>query len=331
MARRACWWCLWLLLLAAPAFAHEARPAYLQLQQVDARTYEVLWKVPGLGEDKRLALDVEFATDVVRTGPVRQVIAGNAFVQRWRVERKGGLDGTSIRIAGLQATLTDVLVRLERLDGTTHTIRVQPSAPSFTVEALPGRWQVARAYLALGVEHILLGIDHLVFVLALVILVAGARRLVWTITAFTAAHSLTLGAATLGWVHIPAPPVEASIALSIVFVAAEILRGRQGRAGLTSQAPWLVAFGFGLLHGLGFAGALAEVGLPQRAIPTALLCFNVGVEMGQLIFVAVVLTAMELLRRLPAAVPRWAPLTVPYAIGGTAMFWTLDRVAAFWS
>ena len=323
-------WCLWLLLLAAPLFAHESRPAYLQLQQVDARTYDVLWKVPGLGDDKRLALDVEFAADVARTGPIRQFLAGNAFVQRWRVERDGGLEGTSIRIAGLQATLTDVMVRLERLDGTTQTILVQPSAPTFAIEAMPAGWQVARTYLALGVKHILLGIDHLLFVLALVILVVGTRRLVWTITAFTAAHSLTLGAATLGWVHVPGPPVEATIALSIVFVAAEIIRGSQGKAGLTSQAPWLVAFGFGLLHGLGFAGALVEVGLPEHAIPTALLCFNVGVEIGQLIFVAIALVTMELLRKVPAAFPRWAPLMVPYAIGGTAMFWTIDRVAAFW-
>jgi hydrogenase/urease accessory protein HupE len=326
-------WLAIVLLLVWPAMgeAHEARPAYLQLQQLDSDSYDVLWKVPGQGEDRRLALEVDFAEDVDAVGRVRRTYADNAFVDRWRVRRAGGLDGSTIRIVGLQSTLTDVLVRLERLDGTTQTIRVQPSAPAFLVEALPGRWQVARAYLALGVEHILLGVDHLLFVLALVILVEGTRRLVWTITAFTAAHSLTLGAATLGWVHVPGPPVEATIALSIVFVAAEIIRDRQGKAGLTSQAPWLVAFGFGLLHGLGFAGALVEVGLPQRAIPTALLCFNVGVEIGQLIFVAIVLAAMKLLRQLPTAFPRWAPLTVPYAIGGTAMFWTLDRVVAFWS
>ena len=192
---------------------------------------------------------------------------------------------------------TDVLVRLERMDGTTQTLRVTPAAPSFVIEAQPGRWQVAKTYLLLGIEHILLGVDHLLFVLALVILVDGTRRLFWTITAFTAAHSITLAAATLGWVHVPSPPVEASIALSIVFLASEIMHRRAGRPGLTYRQPWIVAFLFGLLHGLGFAGALSEVGLPANAIPFALLFFNVGVEIGQLLFIAAVLAAMAALRR----------------------------------
>lgn len=328
MTRHAAWW-LWLALLVAPASAHESRPAYLQLHQVDARTYDVLWKVPGLGEDKRLGLDVEFTDDAVRVGPMRQYFAGNAFVQRWRVQREGGLDGTPIHIAGLRATLTDVLVRMERLDGTTQTIRVQPAAPSFTIEASPGRWQVAHAYLVLGVEHILLGIDHLLFVLALVILVAGARRLFWTITAFTVAHSITLAAATLGWVHVPPPPVEASIALSIVFLASEIMHTRAGRPGLTYRQPWIVALLFGLLHGLGFAGALSEVGLPQNAIPLALLFFNVGVEIGQLLFIGAVLVVIVVLRRVRMKPPDWVALLPVYAIGTIAAYWTIERVSAF--
>lgn len=328
MTRYPGWW-LWLLLLTTPVFGHESRPAFLQVQQVDARTYDVLWKVPGLAEDKRLALDVEFAADVSRVGPLRQSLAANAFIHRWRVQREGGLEGTSIRIAGLEGTLTDVLVRLEHVDGTTQTIRVQPSAPSFAVEALPGRWQVARTYFALGIGHILLGIDHLLFVLALVLLVDGARRLFWTITAFTLAHSLTLASATLGWVHVPPPPVEASIALSIVFLAGEILHARTGRPGLTSRQPWIVAFLFGLLHGLGFAGALSEVGLPANAIPTALLFFNVGVETGQLLFIAAVLTVLAGARhiRLPRSGWNWQLPT--YAIGTVAAYWTIDRVISF--
>lgn len=318
-----------LALLVAPAAAHEARPAYLQLHQIDAETYDAFWKVPGLGEDKRLAIHVQFApgTDTVGTPSVS--FTNNAFLQRWRVHRDGGFDGSSIRIEGLAATLTDALVRVERLDGTTQTVKLSPSSPAFTVEAEPGRWEVARAYLVLGIEHILLGVDHLLFVLALMILVKGAKRLLWTITAFTAAHSLTLAAATLGWIHVPGPPVEACIALSIVFVAAEIIRGRQGHSGLTARAPWIVAFSFGLLHGLGFAGALAEVGLPQSAIPVALLCFNLGVETGQLLFVASVLILIAGWRRLPLTLPKWAPHVTPYAIGAVAMFWVLERMATY--
>ena len=316
-------------LLAAPALAHEARPAYLQLQQTDAETYDVLWKVPGLGEDKRLALNVEFASGTTTIDPLRVSFANNAFVQRWRVQRAGGLDGTSIRIAGLQATLTDVLVRLERLDGTTQTIRVMPASPEFVIEASPGRWEVAWTFLGLGVEHILLGFDHLLFVLALLILVRGGKRIVLTVTAFTVAHSITLAAATLGWVTLRAAPVEATIALSIVFLAREIAMAWRGQASLTERIPWVVAFVFGLLHGLGFAGALAEIGLPQNAIPLALLCFNIGVEVGQLLFVGAVLAAVMVAQRWLDGMfkrLRWLP---PYAIGGVASYWLIARVAAF--
>lgn len=316
-------------LLAVPVWSHEARPAYLQLHQTSVDTYDVLWKVPGAGEDRRLALNVEFASGTTVVDPMRVTFAGNAFVQRWRVRRDNGLDGTAVRIAGLQFTLTDVLVRLERLDGTTQTLRVMPASPEFVVEAAPGRWQVTKTYLFLGIEHILLGIDHLLFVLALVLLVDGARRLFWTITAFTAAHSITLAAATLGWVHVPSPPVEASIALSIVFLASEIMHRRAGRLGLTFRQPWIVAFLFGLLHGLGFAGALSEVGLPANAIPLALLFFNLGVEIGQLLFIAGVLAVMAGLRRVPMRPPAWVSQAPVYAIGTVAAYWTIERVSGF--
>jgi hydrogenase/urease accessory protein HupE len=260
-------------------------------------------------------------------------MANNAYTERWVVKCAGGLTGGRIHIAGLSATMTDVLVRLERLDGTTQVTRLTPSAPSFVVEAAPRALQVARTYLALGVEHILGGIDHLLFVLALLILVKGTRRLIWTVTAFTVAHSLTLAGATLGFVHVPGPPVEAAIALSIVFVAAEIIHSRQGKAGLTERFPWVVAFTFGLLHGLGFASALNEVGLPQAAIPVALLFFNVGVEIGQLLFIASVFIfialARQAARRIAVPQPAWAWRVPPYAIGSVAAFWVIQRVAAF--
>lgn len=315
------------------ASAHEMRPAYLELRQTGPDTYAVLWKVPGGGENLRLGLYVELPAGCTNVTAPRASMANNAFTERWTVKRAGGLTGGTIHIAGLTATMTDVLVRLERLDGTTQVTRLTPSAPSFVVEAAPRAMQVAATYLALGVEHILLGIDHLLFVVALLILVKGTRRLVATVTAFTIAHSLTLAGATLGVVRVPGPPVEAAIALSIVFVASEIMHTREGRPGVTVKCPWIVAFTFGLLHGFGFAGALSEVGLPQAAIPVALLCFNVGVELGQLLFIASVLVVIALARQIgrrsQMPQPAWAWRVPPYAIGSVAAFWLIQRIAAF--
>jgi hydrogenase/urease accessory protein HupE len=252
-------------------------------------------------------------------------------VEQWRIGCAGGLDGRTIGIAGLESTMTDVIIRLTGNDGVERTTRVVASSPRFTIDAVPSRFEVAHTYLALGVEHILLGVDHLLFVLALLLLVRGGRRIFLTVTAFTLAHSLTLAAATLGFVHVPGPPVEATIALSIVFVAREVVMSARGRSGLTEAKPWLVAFTFGLLHGFGFAGALAQVGLPALAIPIALLFFNVGVEIGQLLFGAAVWAATHVVRRWePASVDRCRQV-VPYAIGTAASFWVIQRVAAFWS
>lgn len=256
-------------------------------------------------------------------------MVNNAFIERWRAKCTGGLTGGTIHIAGLSATMVDVLVRLERLDGTTQVTRLTPSVPAFVVEAAPRSMQVAATYLKLGVEHILLGVDHLLFVLALLMLVKGTRRLIATVTAFTVAHSLTLAGATLGVVHVPGAPVEAAIALSIVFVAAEIMHGRQGATGLTERFPWIVAFIFGLLHGFGFASALSEVGLPPSAIPVSLLFFNVGVEIGQLFFIASVFAVMAFARRISVPQPAWAWRVPPYVIGSVAAFWTIQRIAAF--
>ncbi len=312
--------------VSLPASAHEVRPAYLQIHETEPDTYDVLWKVPGYADEFRLGLYVEFPSDAVKLGATRAEFSGGSYTERWSVRRPGGLTGAAIRIDGLVNTLTDVLVRLDRRDGTVQTLRLTPSAPSFTVEATPGALEVAGTYLKLGIEHILTGVDHLLFVLALLILVQGVRRLVATVTAFTVAHSITLATATLGFVHVPGPPVEACIALSIAFVAAEIVQGARGRPGLTAQKPWLVAFAFGLLHGLGFASALSEVGLPQNAIPVALLFFNVGVEIGQLLFIATMLSLIRLARvRSPSAV------NVPsaYAIGGVAAFLVIERTLSF--
>jgi hypothetical protein len=225
--------------------------------------------------------------------------------------------------------MTDVLVRLERLDGSTQVTRLTPSAPSFVVEGAPRALEIVRTYSVIGVEHILTGIDHLLFVLALLIITGGGWKVVKTVTAFTISHSLTLTAATLGWVHVPQRPVEAVIALSIVFVAAEILRVHRGVETITSRAPWLVAFTFGLMHGLGFAGGLSEAGLPAGHIPSALLFFSIGVETGHFLFIGFVLAFISLVRRIRIPFPRWAEFVPPYAIGSVAMFWVIQRIAAF--
>src|SRR5437763_6169248 len=281
--------CAALFAFCSSASAHEVRPAYLELHQTEAETYDVLWKVPARGDNMRLGIYVEFPSGTTTVTPPQTTFANEASTERWSIRRPGGLTGGKIQIDGLAATMTDVLVRIENLDGTTQVTRLTPSSPAFVVSAAPRPLQVCCTYLSLGIEHILFGVDHLLFVLALLVLVKGWRKLVGTITAFTIAHSITLAAATLGFVHVPSKPVEATIALSIVFVACEIVHRRQGRSGLTEMWPWVIAFSFGLLDGLGFAGALREVGLPQNAIPLALLFFNVGVELGQLLFIGLVM------------------------------------------
>jgi hydrogenase/urease accessory protein HupE len=329
-----------LLLSTAPALAHELRPAYLELRQTSPRTYDVSWKVPALDDGSRLALYVRLPEDTARLAPPRAWFANGAYLERWGVERDGGLSGELIRVDGLRSTLTDVLVRVQNLAGTTQTTRLTPAEPSFVVETTPSSLQVVSTYLRLGLDHILLGIDHLLFVLALLLLVRGRRRVVETITAFTVAHTITLAAATLGYVHVPAKPVEATIALSIVFVAAEIVHGSRGQPGLSERWPWIVAFTFGLLHGLGFAGALSETGLPETAIPLALLCFNAGVEIGQLLFVAAVVAALSVGSRLvagwtrpgvPARIRAVLQVSSAYAIGVIATYWLIDRTIAFWT
>ena len=312
------------------AHAHEMRPGYLEIRETAPDTYDVLWKVPALGDDMRLGLYLRFADDVnMVTEPVAGFLGG-AHTQRMRIQRDGGLTGTTVTIDGLDATFTDVLLRLERADGTEITHRLTPADPSYIFEAEPGRGQVAWTYLVLGTEHILLGVDHLLFVLALLMVVVGWRKLIGTITAFTVAHSITLALAALGLVHVPGRPVEAIIALSIVFVAAEIVRGRMGNPGLTARLPWIVAFTFGLLHGLGFANALSEIGLPQSAIPLALFTFNVGVEIGQLLFVGSVLVLYSIARRVQPIPPEWAWRVPTYVIGSVAAYWMIERVVRFW-
>lgn len=319
-----------LLLGSVSLQAHEVRPAYLRIQDPgDATTpdrYEILFRKP-VGVEARLDIFPELPAHCALRGEVTTWLDGRAESSRWTVHCPGGLDGHRLRITGLAATVTDVLLRYERANGTAQVVRLTPDQTSVELTASESWWQVARTYLALGVEHILLGIDHLLFVLALIMIVDGRRKLIATITAFTLAHSVTLAAASLGLLRVPQQPVEAVIALSIVFVAMEIVHWRDGRPGLTRRAPWVVAFVFGLLHGFGFAGALSSIGLPAHAIPAALLFFNVGVELGQLMFIAAILLGWAGLRRL--AWPAWAWRVPVYGIGTLAAFWTIERITGF--
>ncbi|MGA8751356.1 MAG: HupE/UreJ family protein [Pseudolabrys sp.] len=326
-------------LLAPKVQAHEVRPGYLELRQIAADTYDLLFKVPALDEEFRLALYVSLPEGTQDVVAPRSLFTGGAYVERRTIRRDGGFSGHAIGIEGLSATFTDVLVRIEDLAGATQADRLTPSRTSFVIKAGPGSGEIALTYMQLGIEHILFGVDHLLFVLALIILVREWRRVAITVTAFTVAHSITLAAATLGFVHVPSRPVEATIALSIVLVAVEIVNARGGRPSLTARWPWIVAFTFGLLHGFGFAGALSEVGLPQHAIPLALLFFNIGVEFGQLAFVAFVMaTAWLLPRALVYLAPVSRSLTrarldaaAAYAIGTVAAYWLIERTIGFWA
>ena len=316
----------------ALSYGHALQPGYLELRLIDKDLYSVVWKTPASG-GRPMAISAVLPESCEARTPVEPIWVGSAYIARWTTKCSGGLEGGTIRINGLDQTRTDVLVRFDFADSVGETRRLTPGDPSFTVPTQPSSLEVVRTYLLLGFKHILSGVDHLVFVLALLLLVNGVRRLIITVTAFTIAHSLTLAGATLGFVQMPGPPIEAVIALSIVFVASEIIHSRRGKPGLTEQYPWIVAFTFGLLHGFGFAGALAEIGLPQISIPIALLFFNVGVEIGQLLFIASVFAAIALVQQITRRIdlPRsaWAWAVPPYAIGSLAVFWVMQRIAVF--
>lgn len=312
-----------------PAQAHKLQPAYLELSEQGSGTFNVLWKRPLVG-NQPMDIYPRFPESCRNlTEPVLR--ASDVAIERWLIScGECGLAKQTIVIGGLVNTMTDTLVRLELADGSMHTSVLRPAAPSWRVPETPSRLEVAKSYLGLGVEHILGGFDHLLFVLGLLLIVRSTRILIKTITAFTIAHSVTLTMAALGFVHVPQTPVEAVIALSILFLATELVKQQRGEVGLTSRAPWLVALSFGLLHGFGFAGALSEIGLPQTEIPLALLFFNVGVEIGQLMFVAAVLVVQLFIRKIKLKWPAWAEQLPAYGIGSLAAFWFIQRALSFW-
>ena len=318
-----------LLAAAAPAFAHETRPGSLLLTESQPGKFGVVWKRPMLG-DNVLSLRVVWPEGCRDAVARSQQAVADALIERYAVDcGPDGLVGRRLAIEGLAHTLTDVFVRIEFLDGRSQTALLKPSSPSFEVRARQPLTQIAGSYLVLGIEHILGGVDHLLFVLGLILTVRGFGPLLKADTAFTLAHSVTLGLASLGFVHVPQPPVEAIIALSILFLATELVRRQRGQESLASRRPWIVASIFGLLHGFGFAGALSEVGLPQTDIPAALVLFNVGVEIGQLLFIGAVFAAAWVVTRLVKRPPAiWRP-AVAYAMGTVAAFWMIDRLMSF--
>ncbi|SIN61492.1 Hydrogenase/urease accessory protein HupE [Parasphingorhabdus marina DSM 22363] len=318
--------CLLLIILLALFFpfesvsAHEIRPAALQLTETADGMVEVEWKQPVLsGRKLKMRPVLPDQCPVPETS--RQVLTGQAVVETWSVPCR--LDKGILKIEGLDQTLTDVFVRITRADGTERTDLLRPASAALQLGEAGG--SPAASYLLIGAEHMLFGWDHLLFVLGLLLL-TPVRQLLWVITAFTVGHSVTLAIVALGLFTLPGEPVELLIALSILFLAIEVVRKWQGKTSLTIRRPWLIALAFGLLHGLGFAGALSEIGLPAGTELLALLLFNMGVELGQILFVGLILAAMWLLRTLSVDQRKWIEIPAVYLVGGLGAFYTMSRI-----
>ena len=315
---------LTMVLAALPARADELRPGYLELTQQDASHWRMVWKAPVLGGLATHARP-QFPGFCTQSAPVAR-LEGAALVTESVLTCRKDLAGSTLGLAGMDAAFTDALLRVAPLHRPIQAERLTPRHATATVATVPDRWEVARSYFMLGVEHILAGYDHLLFVIALVLLLGRLGVVVRAATAFTVAHSLTLVGTTLGVIGLAQAPVEALIALSIVFLAVEIVKQDPAAPRLSERIPWLVAFGFGLIHGFGFAGALREIGLPEDDVPTALLSFNLGVEAGQLAIIALSLSVIAALRRFAWPALRPATLAASYAIGITASFWFIQRL-----
>jgi hydrogenase/urease accessory protein HupE len=312
--------------VAPTSQAHETRPAYLEIKETSPNHYDVLWRIP-VNAGMRLPILLELPKDAVNlTAPTVQELT-DSLVERRSVDVSGGLGGKRVEFVGLQATITDVLVRVELLDGRSWSTIVRPSQAWIAITPTQGRLDVAWAYVVHGIRHILFGADHLLFVLGLLLIVSDRWTLLKTITAFTAAHSITLAIATLGFANVPVAPLNAAIALSILFLGPEIVRSWRGETSFTIRHPWVVAFAFGLLHGFGFASALTNAGLPPNELPWALLSFNVGVEIGQVGFVVLIVILERAFRVLEIHWPKIVQQLPGYTVGSLGAFWTIQRVA----
>lgn len=325
MALRSIWSLILMCGVLTFSYAHEVRPAYLEIKEVNDYIYKIIWKVPLLNQ--RVPDIQPIIGDGANLASYNQKKELEALIDYKNLTLNQDIGGLSLRITNLEKTLIDVIVRLERSNGEINTFLIQPSDPEAVIPTSSSPWQVAKTFGVLGVEHILLGWDHLLFVFGLMLLIRKRRLLITTITAFTIAHSITLIFASLGILRLPSAPVETVIALSIVFLGREYILMQRGEKSMTAERPWLVAFIFGLLHGCGFAGALASIGIPNHAVMTSLLSFNLGVEVGQLIFVASLLLIYYLaIRLLKVKLPDWSLPLPGYAIGGMAAFWFITRL-----
>jgi hypothetical protein len=312
---------------AADLQAHEIRPALLNITEQKPGWFEVTWKVPMRGGSV-LAVKPVFPARMVPYGPPSSHTVPGAIIEYATYQIEGGsLAGETITIDGLTALQIDVMVRIKFADGSTHSAILRPATPSFKVPSPETKAKIAWIYLRMGVEHILQGIDHLLFVLGLLLIVGSRYILFKTITAFTIAHSITLGIATLGYASAPVAPLNAAIALSILFLGPEIVRVWRGQTSFTIRHPWVVAFAFGLLHGFGFASGLTTIGLARAEIPMALLLFNVGVEIGQVFFVLIIVLLERSFHILEIRWPRWVEAMPAYTVGSLGAFWTIQRVA----
>jgi hydrogenase/urease accessory protein HupE len=315
------------LLVTATAWAHEARPAYLEIKETAPGQFSLLWRTPVLA-GMRLPVVLQLPDDVRDLKePVVLELADSLVERRWVDTGPDGLAGRRIEFPGLQLTITDALVRVEMLDGRNWTTIVHPSNPWMVIAASQSGWEVAGTYVVQGIRHILFGADHMLFVLGLLLIVKDRWMLLKTVTAFTVAHSITLAIATLGYAEAPVMPLNAAIALSILFLGPEIVRSWRDETSFTIRHPWVVAFAFGLLHGFGFASALTSAGLPRHELPLALVTFNVGVEIGQLGFIALVLALERAFVVLEVRWPRWVQALPGYTVGTLGAFWTVQRTA----
>jgi hydrogenase/urease accessory protein HupE len=313
------------IVICTSAFAHESQPGSLDIRQMAGNRYEVIWKAPiyyGEPHPARLELPAHWQTVV---GPTERTLPDSHVYRQVVTIGEKGVHGSIVRFPGLAGTITDVFVRLNRLDGTTMTAVVRPTKPYAELRGERSWHTTAGEYIGLGFHHIMLGVDHLLFVLGLLLIVKNRIMLLKTITSFTLAHSITLAIATLGYASAPLPPLNAAIALSILFLGPEIVRSWKGETSLTIRYPWVVAFLFGMLHGFGFASGLSTTGMPRAELPLALLFFNVGVELGQIGFVAVVLLMGRSFRVLEMRWPLWVERAPGYAVGICGAYWTIQR------
>lgn len=320
------------LFFSSTVLSDDFRPASLTIQPLVDNQFKVTWKIP-IKNRQLPRLKVTFDSLTQEQLPKRSRTIGGAYVQSWKITRENNLAGLTVYIEGLEGSSYEVILRIPAKDTNSSTITkiLNTDTPFFTIQKNQKLSTIDTfiSYVTLGFEHILAGLDHLLFVLALIFLVVSLKKLIWTITFFTLAHSLTLVAVTLDWFHFPGPVVEAVIALSIIFLAKEIIAVHRGKSSLTAQYPWLVAFIFGLLHGMGFASALSEIGIPENEVFVALFSFNIGVELGQLSFVFVMLSIIAICKPLLTRLPPSAKQIPAYTIGCTASFWLIQRILMF--